>query len=121
MKWITKKNSELTSEDAILGESGGKSSVYEVNPSSSIPGLLAVETEHGFLYLDPDGESSVLIEDDDPQVYWDEELQDDVLPIESMPFGLDTARIIDLEKGGVIAYTHKDHAHRIVMAIRSTE
>jgi hypothetical protein len=46
----------------LIGSMGGQSNVYEVEPSSSIPGLLAVETEHGFLYLDPDCEYEVLVE-----------------------------------------------------------
>lgn len=38
----------------LVGESGGLCAVYAVNNSSAMPGLLAVETEHGPLYLDPD-------------------------------------------------------------------
>lgn len=50
------------------------------------------------------------------QIYWDTEDPD-----EHMPFGPDTARIIDLDAGGAIAYCHKDNAHRIVMALRAAE
>ena len=55
-----KLGSLLDSGDTLIGESGGHSQIYEVNPSSSLPSLLAVETEHGFLYLDPDEEYVVL-------------------------------------------------------------
>ena len=55
----TKLGTLLDSGDTLVGESGGHSQIYEVNPSSSLPGLLAVETEHGFLYLDPDEEYTV--------------------------------------------------------------
>lgn len=55
-----KLGSLLDSGDTLIGESGGHSQIYEVNPSSSLPGLIAVETEHGFLYLDPDEEYVVL-------------------------------------------------------------
>ena len=53
---------DLESGDVLVGEAGGKSLIHEVQPSSSIPGLLAVETEHGFLYLDPDEEFEVSAE-----------------------------------------------------------
>lgn len=56
---ILKSGKTLESGDMLLGESGGLSMVYEVSISSSIPGLLAVETEHGYLYLDPDSEFEV--------------------------------------------------------------
>jgi hypothetical protein len=49
---------------------------------------------------------------EEPQVYWDQERDD-----EHRPFGDDTARIIDLQQGGVIAYCHKDNADRMVRAI----
>jgi hypothetical protein len=49
-------------------------------------------------------------------VYWDTEADG------NEPFGAGTARIIDMgNDSGVIAYTHKDNAHRIVMAIRLAE
>jgi len=53
---------ELECGHVLIGGMGGQSNVYEVEPSNSLPGLLAVETEHGFLYLDPDGEYEVLEE-----------------------------------------------------------
>ena len=56
----TKLGSELESGDVLVGDSGGLSLVNEVNSSSSLPGLLAVETEHGFLYLDPDSDFTIL-------------------------------------------------------------
>lgn len=56
----TKLGTLLDSGDTLVGESGGLSAIYDVSTSSSIPGLLAVETEHGFLYLDPDEEYTVL-------------------------------------------------------------
>lgn len=55
----TKLGTVIESGDTLVGDLGGLSEVYEVNSSSSIHGLLAVETEHGFLYLDPEGEYEV--------------------------------------------------------------
>lgn len=51
---------DLNGSMTLVGESGGLSSIYSVSPSSSLPGLLVVETEHGPLYLDPDMEYDVL-------------------------------------------------------------
>ena len=45
---------------ALLGEEGGRSLIYEVGPSSAMPGLVRVETEHGPLYLDPEHDYDVL-------------------------------------------------------------
>jgi hypothetical protein len=57
------------------------------------------------------------MDNEDHNVYWDTELDDE----DDRPFGDDTARIIDLGLGGVIAYCHRVNAHRIVMAIRAVE
>ena len=51
---------------------------------------------------------------EEPQVYWDMVQDGDD---ENRPYGEDTARIIDLQAGGVIAYCHKDNADRLVGAI----
>lgn len=50
----------LTSNDVLVGEAGGLSAVYDIYPSSAMPGCLAVETEHGTLYLDEDDQCVVL-------------------------------------------------------------
>ena len=44
----------------LVGESGGLSAVYEVQPSSLLPGMIHVFTEHGPLYLDSDIEYLIL-------------------------------------------------------------
>jgi hypothetical protein len=44
----------LDSTMVLVGESGGLSAIYGVKGSSVMPGMLAVETEHGTLYLDID-------------------------------------------------------------------
>jgi len=44
-------------------------------------------------------------------IYWDETLEG--------PFGIHSARIIDEDEGGVIAYCHTDSANRIVEALRA--
>lgn len=54
--------SDLNSTHVLVGESGGLSAVYGAKPSSAMPGLMTVETEHGPLYLDPDCEYSVIAE-----------------------------------------------------------
>jgi hypothetical protein len=46
---------------------------------------------------------------DESRIYWDETLEG--------PFGVDSARIIDEDEGGVIAYCHVDSADRIVEAL----
>lgn len=51
---------QLTNEHVLVGESGGLSAIYELGPSSAMPGFMRVETEHGPLYLDPDHEYDVL-------------------------------------------------------------
>lgn len=38
---------------------------------------------------------------------------------EDRPWGDDTAQIVDLTAAGVIAYCHKENAHRVVMALRA--
>jgi hypothetical protein len=63
---------------------------------------------------------------EEPQVYWDQEPDDERAEAlatghEHQPFGVDTARIIDLQAGGVIAYCHKDNADRLVRAIWAKE
>jgi hypothetical protein len=55
--------STLTSRDVLVGESGGLSAVYDSYPSAEMPGCLAVETEHGTLYLDGDEDCTVLHRD----------------------------------------------------------
>lgn len=54
---------------------------------------------------------------DEPRFYWEGWLDGE--RTDPVPFGRATARIIDLEAGGVIAYCHASNAHRIVMALRS--
>lgn len=64
---------------------------------------------------DPDLAITVVAHDpEEPQVYWDMAHEGDD---EHQPFGEDTARIIDLQQGGVIAYCHKDNADRLVRAV----
>lgn len=56
--------SEIQPGDVLQGDSGGYSRVNgNVSPSSAMPGLIAVETEHGTLYADPDTEYTVLRDD----------------------------------------------------------
>ena len=45
---------DLNETHVLIGESGGMSAVYEVEPSNLVLGCLVVTTEHGPLYLDPD-------------------------------------------------------------------
>lgn len=51
----------LNSDDTLVGESGGLSSIYEVVPWAT-ENHYAIKTEHGTLYLDPDQEVEVLDE-----------------------------------------------------------
>lgn len=56
----TKKLEELEG-DTLVGEAGGHSQIIgECAPSSAIPGMWRVETEHGVLFLDPDFDVEVL-------------------------------------------------------------
>jgi hypothetical protein len=52
---------ELSSSDVLVGECGGLSAVFSVRDSSAMPGCVAVETEHGMLYLDADHDVEVLV------------------------------------------------------------
>lgn len=54
--------SELNSTHVLIGESGGLSAVYDVYTSYSFGGL-AVETEHGTIYVDADDEITVIAEE----------------------------------------------------------
>lgn len=46
---------------AFLGDQGGVSLITgEVAPSGLVPGTVSVETEHGTLYLDAEGEVEVI-------------------------------------------------------------
>jgi len=53
------RGSDLDNTMVLVGESGGLSAIYDNGPSSAMPGLALVETEHGPLYLDPDQEYDV--------------------------------------------------------------
>lgn len=61
---VTKKKipaGTLSSGHTLVGECDGLSAVFEVEPSSAMPGLIHVTTEHGPLYLDPDEDCDVLV------------------------------------------------------------
>ena len=45
---------DINSTMVLVGESGGLSAIYDIEPSFAMPGLLTAGTEHGTLYLDPD-------------------------------------------------------------------
>lgn len=55
------KSSELEAGHILVGSRGGLSEVERVVPSSTMPGMMLVETEHGPIYLDPDEECDVVI------------------------------------------------------------
>jgi hypothetical protein len=59
MDKIFKTANNLVSGDVVIGSAGGRTLVENVEPSSAMPGLLAVETEHGTLYVDPELEVEV--------------------------------------------------------------
>lgn len=50
----SKTPQQFESGDILVGESGGVTTILDAARSSAMPGLWTVETEHGFLYLDPD-------------------------------------------------------------------
>lgn len=52
-------NRDLEPGHALITRDGSRLVVEDVESSSAMPGLLAVETELGTLYLDPEGESTV--------------------------------------------------------------
>jgi hypothetical protein len=51
---------ELNSTHVLLGVCDGLSAVLHTSMSSAMPGMVCVETEHGFLYLDPSCKYTVL-------------------------------------------------------------
>lgn len=53
------RGKDLDGTMVLVGESGGLSAIYVNSPSSAMPGLTLIETEHGPLYLDPDKEYDV--------------------------------------------------------------
>jgi hypothetical protein len=50
---------ELAPGDVLIGVRGGESYIEDIEPSDLMMGMLAVETEHGFLYLDPEDEYAI--------------------------------------------------------------
>ena len=60
------KVTALNGTHVIVGDCGGLSAVFDVEPSTAIPGLYRIESEHGVLYLDPDQKIQVLDEFDEP-------------------------------------------------------
>jgi hypothetical protein len=56
IKVIMKPAADLVPGDYLVGDEGNLAAVFEVFPSSAQPGLMCVETEFGFLYLDSDPE-----------------------------------------------------------------
>ncbi len=57
----TVRGSDLDNTHCLVGESGGLSAVYGNKASGFGVGLRSVETEHGLLLLDPDGDFLVLV------------------------------------------------------------
>ena len=53
---------DLDSTMVLVGDSGGLSSIYSDPKRGMVSGLVNLETEHGFLLLDPDEEYTVLDE-----------------------------------------------------------
>lgn len=51
---VALRPAEMPCGATLIGDSMGSSLIYQAIPSSSMPGLWLVETEHGPLYLDPD-------------------------------------------------------------------
>jgi len=60
---VTKLATNLLPGDVLVGEAGGRSAIFGLTPSSKLPGLLVVDTEHGSLYLDPDKEYEVELQE----------------------------------------------------------
>ena len=63
MSWVrtkTVKGRDLDHTHVLVGESGGLCAIYEAPKSGMVMGLLNVETEHGFLLLDPDADFEVI-------------------------------------------------------------
>jgi hypothetical protein len=44
----------------LVGDHGGTSDVFAAEPSSAMPGMIHLTTEHGALFLDPDFTVEVL-------------------------------------------------------------
>lgn len=57
---VSKRPMDMRSGDVLVGDSGGRCTVYDREFSSVMPGMVTVETEHGHLYLDPDMEYQIL-------------------------------------------------------------
>lgn len=55
---------DLEGDEVFVGEMGGLSRTTENGngPSSSLPGFYVANTEHGCLYLDLDGEVTILVD-----------------------------------------------------------
>lgn len=53
---VPRKAADLIGGDRLIGELGNITTVFDVEESSAIPGLIHLTTEHGHLYLDPEQE-----------------------------------------------------------------
>lgn len=53
----------LNSTHVLVGESGGLSAVYGVEKSYVMPGCVAVETEHGTLYMDAEDDFVTVLDE----------------------------------------------------------
>jgi hypothetical protein len=59
-KTKTIRAANLTGGETLVGNSEGLSIVYQVDPSNLMMGCVAIETEHGTLYMDEDEMVEVL-------------------------------------------------------------
>lgn len=59
----TVTNFDLQVGDVLIGGHGSRVTIDDVEPSSSMSGFMAVETEFGTLYLDAELESDVAVDD----------------------------------------------------------
>ena len=56
-------NVDIEVGDILVGGSGGRVCIDDIEPSSTMPGFMYVETEFGVLYLDSNGTSTIDMSD----------------------------------------------------------
>lgn len=60
---LTTLAKNLEPGNVLVGDAGGHSQINgNIDPSNLIMGALAVETEHGTLYIDPDEQVTIIVE-----------------------------------------------------------
>lgn len=79
----TRKGIDIKDTDVLYGETGNFCTVYDNNGASSKGGLQIIDTEFGYLYLDPEGDYSVVDEKDNAKITYPQDNVDNRMKLGS--------------------------------------